>query len=148
MANQWGSIHLGYPFSPSPETSEGPYQLQISPWICLGLLGKDFFFLLHVYWSQKHFLIKVLHGSGWYGSVDWVLACEPKGRWFDSQSGHMPGLWARSPVGGMQEATTHGCFSPSLSLSLPFSIKEELNKIVFKNYDVFHSDYTNVQSHQ
>ena len=21
-------------------------------------------------------------------------------RWFNSQSGHMPGLWARSPVGG------------------------------------------------
>ena len=24
-----------------------------------------------------------------------------------SQSGHMPGLWARSPVGGTREATTH-----------------------------------------
>ena len=22
---------------------------------------------------------------GWCGSVDWVQACEPKGRWFDSQ---------------------------------------------------------------
>ena len=30
-------------------------------------------------------------------SVGW----EPKGRRFDSQSGHMPGLWARSSVGGM-----------------------------------------------
>ena len=36
---------------------------------------------------------------GWCGSVDWVSACEPKNLWFDSQSGHMPGLWARSPVG-------------------------------------------------
>ena len=26
---------------------------------------------------------------GWCGSVDRALACEPKGRWFDSQSGHM-----------------------------------------------------------
>ena len=26
--------------------------------------------------------------------------CEPKGRHFDSQSGHMPGLQARTPVGG------------------------------------------------
>ena len=33
--------------------------------------------------------------------------CEPKGHWYNSQSGHMPGLWARSPVGGAQEATTH-----------------------------------------
>ena len=49
---------------------------------------------------------------GWRGSVDWVPACEPKGHWFYSQSGHMPGLQARSPVGGMGEATTHECFSP------------------------------------
>ena len=34
----------------------------------------------------------------WCGSVDGVLACEPKGRWFDFHSGHMPGLQARSPV--------------------------------------------------
>ena len=45
--------------------------------------------------------------------IDWVwlsalsAACKPRDRWFDSQSGHMPGLWARSPGGGMQEATTH-----------------------------------------
>ena len=30
----------------------------------------------------------------------------PKGHQFDSQSGHMLGLWARSPV-GVNEATTH-----------------------------------------
>ena len=32
-------------------------------------------------------------------------ACKPEGRQFDSQSGHMPGSWARSPVGGVREAT-------------------------------------------
>ena len=41
---------------------------------------------------------------GWCGSVDWVLACEPKGCQFDSQSGDMLGLWARSSVEGAQEA--------------------------------------------
>ena len=51
---------------------------------------------------------------GWCGSVDWVPACEPKGHWFDSQTGHMLGLWTRPPVGGAQEANTHWCFSPSL----------------------------------
>ena len=66
---------------------------------------------------------------GWCGSVDWVLACESKGWQFDSQSGHMPGWQARSPVGGVQEATNrcislaHRCFSPSLSPSLPLSLK-------------------------
>ena len=44
---------------------------------------------------------------GWRGSVDWAPAWEPKGLWFDSQSGHMPGLQARSPVGDTGEATTH-----------------------------------------
>ena len=35
-------------------------------------------------------------------------------------SGPMPGLWARSAVGGVQEATNQ-CFSPSLSPSLLLS---------------------------
>ena len=35
------------------------------------------------------------------GSVDRAVACEAKGHWFDSQSGHMPGLQARSTVGGV-----------------------------------------------
>ena len=37
--------------------------------------------------------------------------------------GHMSGLWARSPVGGVWETTTYWCFSPSLSLTLPLSKK-------------------------
>ena len=62
-------------------------------------------------------------GPGWHGSVDWAQDCKAKGRWFNSQSEHMPGLWARSPVGVAWEATTHWCFSPSLSSSLPLSLK-------------------------
>ena len=44
---------------------------------------------------------KITGEPGWCGSVDWVLACEPKCRQLDSQSRHMPGLRARSPVGGV-----------------------------------------------
>ena len=77
--------------------------------------------------DEKHLKIFC---PGWCGSVDWVLVCEPKGRWFDFQSGHMPGFWAWSLVGDVQEATnqhfSHQCFSPSLSPSLPLSPK--LNK--------------------
>ena len=68
--------------------------------------------------------------TGWCGSADWVLACEPKGCPFDSQSGHMPGLWARSPVRGMWEATDWCTFlyiDASLPLFLPLSLK--INKI-------------------
>ena len=50
---------------------------------------------------------KVMHQPGWCGSMDWALNLEAKGRRFDSQSGHRPGLQARSPVGGAQGATTH-----------------------------------------
>ena len=68
--------------------------------------------------SLYYFKIKKYSCPGWYGSVDWVLACKPKGHWFNSHSGHMPGLQARYPVGSVQEATDL-CFSPSLSSSLP-----------------------------
>ena len=34
----------------------------------------------------------------WCDLVGCVPACEPKGHWFNTQSGHMPGLWARSFV--------------------------------------------------
>ena len=70
---------------------------------------------------KLHFKVAGL-SPGWCGSVDWMLACEPKGHQFDPQSGHMPGLWARSPVGGMWEATTYWCSSPSLSPSIPLCL--------------------------
>ena len=57
-------------------------------------------------------------GPGWCSSVNWVPACKSNDRRFDSQSGHMLGLQARSPVGGAQETATHWCFSPSLYPSL------------------------------
>ena len=43
------------------------------------------------------------------GVAQWIelQACEPKGHWFASQSGHMPGLRARYPGGSILEATTH-----------------------------------------
>ena len=59
-----------------------------------------------------------------------MLAYEQKGCWYNSQSGHMPGFWARSPVGG-HERQPHINVSLPLSLSLPLS----KNKIFFKNKD-------------
>ena len=50
------------------------------------------------------------------GSIGWVSSHKPKGHWFDFHSGHMPGLQARSLVGGVQEATNQ-CFSRTLMLS-------------------------------
>ena len=59
---------------------------------------------------------------GWCSSVNWAQAWEPKGHQFDSQSEHTPGLQARFPVGGAQEATIHWCFPlsfppPSLKMN-------------------------------
>ena len=60
---------------------------------------------------------------GWCGSVDWAWASEPKCHHFNSQSGHMSALRARSPVGGAREANTYWCFSSSLYSSLPLCLK-------------------------
>ena len=55
-----------------------------------------------IHWVSKRFLWP------WLVYLSGLSAgCEPKGCQFESQLGYMPGLQARSPVGGMQEATTH-----------------------------------------
>ena len=68
------------------------------------------------------------------GVAQWT-ECWPANQRLDSQSGHLPGLWARSPVRGVQEAITHWCFPPSLSPSLPLSLKisKLLKKIKYRN---------------
>ena len=58
------------------------------------------------------------HSPGWCDSVDWVLACEPKGCWFESQSGHMPELRATSLVWG-HVRSNHTLMFLSFSFSLP-----------------------------
>ena len=75
-----------------------------------------------IFW--KTCVIKNQLCPGWCGSVDWVPAWEPKGCQFNSQSGHMPCMQARSLVEGAQEATTHWCFS----LSLPPFPSLKINK--------------------
>ena len=67
-------------------------------------------------------ILKYCSCPGWCGSVDWVPACEPKGCQFNSQSGHMPRLQARSPVGGLvsgNQSTYLLRIDPSLPLSFP-----------------------------
>ena len=61
-----------------------------------------------------------------------------KAHWFDSQSGHMPGLQARSPLGGVPK-TPDQCFFHtsvclSLSFSLPSPLKIKIKKILFKKF--------------
>ena len=78
------------------------------------------FLLLNDYWEQGT-LFKMISGPDWCGSVAWASFHKPRSCPFDSWSGHMPGLWARSLVEGVQEATNQ-CFSftlTCLSLFLP-----------------------------
>ena len=51
------------------------------------------------------------------GSVSWTSSHKPKGPQFGSQSGHIPGLRAKFPVGGVQEATN--LFLSHIDVSLP-----------------------------
>ena len=48
-------------------------------------------------------------------------ACEPKGHRFDSWSGHMPGLQAKSMVGSVQEAINQSMLLSHIPVSLPLS---------------------------
>ena len=62
------------------------------------------------------------------GVAQWVGCGSANGHWFDSQTGHKPGLWARSQVEGLQEATDW-CFSgTSIFLSSSFSLPSSLPK--------------------
>ena len=57
------------------------------------------------------------------GVAQWTECWPANQRVVASIPALIPGLGARSPVGGTREATTHGCFSPSLSPCLPLSLK-------------------------
>ena len=84
---------------------------------------------------------------GWCGSVDWALACEPKGHWFYPLSRQMLRLHAGPLLGVCKRQPTdvslaYWSLSSSLSPSLPLSLKKKLNlkKIMFTLYV---SRYTN-----
>ena len=55
----------------------------------------------------------------------------------------MPEFWARSSVGSMQEATTHWCFSPSFSASLPLLLNY-IKSLIFKKIFFNKWEYGNV----
>ena len=62
------------------------------------------------------------------GVAQWIKCqpVDPQGHHFGSWSEHIPGLWARSPVGSVERqpvnvSLTYRCFSPSLSSSFPLS---------------------------
>ena len=67
---------------------------------------------------------------GQHDSVGWALSRKAKGCQFNSQSGHMPGPCGPGPWLQACErqptdvALAHRCFPPSLSPSLPLSLKK------------------------
>ena len=78
------------------------------------------------YWIELNDL-KVGLSPGWCGSVDWVPACEPKSRRFDSRSEQMPGDM-QVPSGGARKRQPH--IDDSLPLFLrPFPSLKIINKI-------------------
>ena len=77
--------------------------------------------------------IKLQISPGWCGSVDWAPAYESKGPQFGFQSGHMPGLQARSPEAGHARGN-HTLMFLSLSPSLPFSLKQTNKQTNFGSY--------------
>ena len=115
VKNMSSGLQITYSKSLFPRKSDFSFYLALC---CLLTRGEYFLGV----GQNFNYIIKYFC-PGWHSSVDWAWACEPKGHRFYSQSGHTPGLWAMSPVGDSWGATTHWCFSPSLSLSLPLSLK-------------------------
>ena len=64
--------------------------------------------------------MNIVLGPGWCGSVGWASSCNVKCRLFSSRLGHMPGLWAWSPVGARAMFLSHISISHPLFLP-PFS---------------------------
>ena len=76
----------------------------VNKWYQLKLTILRFYFShmadFYVVFSLKIPTVKSHISPGWCGAVELAPGCGPKGPWFNSQSGHMPGLQAQSPVGG------------------------------------------------
>ena len=72
-----------------------------------------------------------------YDPVEWALSHKVEGHWFDSWSGHMPGLWVRSPVS--VHMRNDQCFSlTSMLLFLSFFLPPpslKVNKKIFLKKD-------------
>ena len=83
--------------------------------------------LTRTYWAAT--MKYCTNSPDWCGSVGWVSFWKVKGHWFNSWSGHMPGLQVQPPVrvhtrGKLLNASLkHWCFSPSLPPSLTISLK-------------------------
>ena len=102
-------------------------RLLISLVIKLSLLIKR---IIHIIIIRKKILSFLsiacsTQGPGCCGSVSQALSCKPKGHWFNSCSG----LWIQYVVKVLRKTTnscslSHQCFSPSLSPSLPLSLKK------------------------
>ena len=99
-----------------PSKQLGFKKFQHTAWSYLYL--KCWYFVHHKCFCINLNSLNIFICPGWHGSMDWVLACKLKGRWFDSPSGHMPGLRARSPVEGVREGN-HTLMFLSFSLSYP-----------------------------
>ena len=92
--------------------------------LCLQPEQHPFYLAHRQCWNYaKYFVLRMSSGCGWCGSVVECWPVNPRVICSIHSLGHMPRLWAMSPVGGTWEATTHWCFSPSLSPSLPVSKK-------------------------
>ena len=70
---------------------------------------------------SKIIYVQALHSPDQCGSVVWALSRKVKSHQFDSQSGHVPGLWARSSVGASER-------QPHIDGSLPLSFPSPLSK--------------------
>ena len=90
-------------------------QLEKYPWVSLWNCSSE---LSSLDTNTINSLLKL--GTALAGVAQWIEHW-PANQKVDGSIPTLPGLWVRSPVGDLWEATSHWCFSPSLSFSLPLS---------------------------
>ena len=112
------SLHPHHPEQrrPSSPAHDEETEAQRGPLTSRGTAGKES-------WASN----VTLSGPGQVAQLVRTLSCTPKGCGFDSQSGHIPGLWIRTPAGGYLEAINQW-FSHT-DVSLPLSLPSSLSKI-------------------
>ena len=75
------------------------YRFQMPLYFCISINFYDKGLIL---WLERYLIVPLA------GVAQWIERWPESQRvLFDSQSGHMPGLQASTPVGGVGEATTH-----------------------------------------
>jgi hypothetical protein len=105
------------------------------PWFLYYKMVLKTYIMWFLYYKMMLKTYIMLYPLSRYGSVDRASACRLKGPGFDSGQGHMPWLWAQSPVGACGRQPISDSLSSLMFLFLfPSRFLSEINIFIFFIY--------------